>query len=528
MQGDRALQALVEWAGKKMKNWWETQQQITKPIGTAEFFDSKINRLFNVKMIWDRKHKCHRSFTNYQIPEYLKNVIQFVDGISNRAPPMKYTNPKIRPYSERDVQNQWVQDQWDNKFHNPIIPDKGVIGLEVLQYLYNIPQSLIDTNNVTIAAIEFQAPGFYQSDLTLYQRMNNLTARNISNDHIIDIHPYSVDVESSLDVQMISNANNSQMFYWNYFKGWMFGFSVEFINYTLTYPNDYPSIISISYGWAEADQCDAAVCINETVMQYVNRSDVEFMKIAVIGVSVLVSSGDAGAPGRTNEACQDINPIYPGSSPYVTSVGATFVGVDPYYDCADNYVFGTQLCKDYRCISGSSEYPTYYNYTGWTTGGGFELYSKERPVWQNSSVNEYLKRNAKRIPPFFNFNQYGRGYPDVSAVGHNCGTFIQGQLNYVDGTSCSSPVWASMIAMLNNYQIQRGKPVLGFLNPMLYFIYEKDSYAFNDITVGTNAGTESQDCIPSAGFVASKGWDPASGLGTPNIKRIVDVLDKYT
>ena len=52
MQGDLALQALVEWAGKKMKNWWETQQQITKPIGTAEFFDSKINRLFKVQ-IWN-------------------------------------------------------------------------------------------------------------------------------------------------------------------------------------------------------------------------------------------------------------------------------------------------------------------------------------------------------------------------------------------------------------------------------------------------------------------------------------------
>ena len=51
MQENVALQALMKWAGKKMKNWWETGQQTTKPIGTAEFFDSKINRLFKVQ-IW--------------------------------------------------------------------------------------------------------------------------------------------------------------------------------------------------------------------------------------------------------------------------------------------------------------------------------------------------------------------------------------------------------------------------------------------------------------------------------------------
>ena len=60
-----------------------------------------------------------------------------------------------------------------------------------------------------------------------------------------------------------------------------------------------------------------------TSEQYVQRSNTEFLKIAARGVSIIVASGDAGSPGRTGEGCQNgINAVFPGSSPWVTSVGA--------------------------------------------------------------------------------------------------------------------------------------------------------------------------------------------------------------
>ena len=74
------------------------------------------------------------------------------------------------------------------------------------------------------------------------------------------------------------------------------------------------------------------------------------MKIGMRGVTITVSSGDAGAPGRTNEDCgsddpdpniKKVNPVFPGSSPWVTSVGGTFIVEDNSTRNWDTY-----LCKN--------------------------------------------------------------------------------------------------------------------------------------------------------------------------------------
>jgi len=77
--------------------------------------------------------------------------------------------------------------------------------------------------------------------------------------------------------------------------------------------------------------------------------------------------------------------------------------------------------------------------------------------------------------------------------------------NPVGGTSASTPVIASIIALINDELLAAGKPTLGFLNPWLYA--NKD--AFTDVTSGSNPGCGTD------GFEALSGWDPATGLGTP-------------
>jgi subtilase family serine protease len=57
------------------------------------------------------------------------------------------------------------------------------------------------------------------------------------------------------------------------------------------------------------------------------------------------------------------------------------------------------------------------------------------------------------------------------------------QVNLVDGTSCASPIFASMIALVNDRLLAAGKPVLGFLNPFLYSTTGRAS--FTDVTSGT-------------------------------------------
>jgi tripeptidyl-peptidase-1 len=57
----------------------------------------------------------------------------------------------------------------------------------------------------------------------------------------------------------------------------------------------------------------------------------------------------------------------------------------------------------------------------------------------------------------------------------------------------------------------QARKLLGFINPVLYAHPE----ILNDITNGTNPGCGTE------GFKAVKGWDPASGLGTPNYGKML-------
>jgi tripeptidyl-peptidase-1 len=76
------------------------------------------------------------------------------------------------------------------------------------------------------------------------------------------------------------------------------------------------------------------------------------------------------------------------------------------------------------------------------------------------------------------------------------------------GTSCSSPGFASVIALINDRLVAQGAPVLGFLNPWLY----ANAAALADITIGHNSGDACENTTFS-GFDASAGWDPLSKWG---------------
>ena len=85
----------------------------------------------------------------------------------------------------------------------------------------------------------------------------------------------------------------------------------------------------------------------------------------------------------------------------------------------------------------------------------------------------------------------------------------------VSGTSASCPTFAGMIAVINDMRAAQGKPTLGFLNPALYAAPS----ALNDITKGTNDYGKK-----TGGFTATKGWDPVTGLGTPDFQKLKDAL----
>ena len=82
------------------------------------------------------------------------------------------------------------------------------------------------------------------------------------------------------------------------------------------------------------------------------------------------------------------------------------------------------------------------------------------------------------------------------------------------GTSAAAPIFASVVNLINEERIKVGKGPVGFVNPVLYANPE----VLNDITNGSNPGCGTD------GFSASKGWDPLTGLGTPNYMKMLDLF----
>lgn len=137
-----------------------------------------------------------------------------------------------------------------------------------------------------------------------------------------------------------------------------------------------------------------------------------------------------------------------------------------------------------------------------SSGGFSNVFS--RPTYQESAVTAYLTalgdtNNGK-------FNRTSRAFPDVSAVGIDLAVAFQNQFFTVDGTSCSTPIFASLIALINDNLTASGAPPLGFLNPFLY----ANPQAFTDITMGSNPGCN------TSGFPALAGWDPVSNRLSAN------------
>ncbi|CAF0856154.1 unnamed protein product [Adineta steineri] len=255
-------------------------------------------------------------------------------------------------------------------------------------------------------------------------------------------------------------------------------------NYTATY------VISTSYGYNEAD----------LTFLYENRQCNEYAKLGMMGVTILYSSGDYGVAGNegycllTNGAetnsttAPRFNPSFPGTCPYITSVGAT------------------QINGNVNNPESACEQVIY-------SGGGFSN-RFAIPTYQKTAVQNYFKNHK----PSYTAQQYNnsettRGFPDVSANGANYLIYDDGTPQLVYGTSASSPVFASVIALIVDSRLAAGKGPIGFINPALY----NNSIILNDITSGTNQGCNTN------GFSAVSGWDPVTGLGTPNFVK----MEKY-
>ncbi|KAF2664742.1 subtilisin-like protein [Microthyrium microscopicum] len=256
------------------------------------------------------------------------------------------------------------------------------------------------------------------------------------------------------------------------------------------------NVISISYGEAEADLPD----------NYIKRQCNEWMKLALQGHSVFISSGDYGVASYPGDSDSPIGCLGEGENiynpstpicPYITSVGATRL-----------YPGQTVLDPESVMQVDLPSAPLF------STGGGFSNVFT-RPGYQNRALDYYFDTATPSFPSYGDgdnigadggiYNRDGRGYPDVSANGASLGITVGGGHYHEYGTSLAAPLWAAIITLVNEARFTVGKGPVGFVNPVLYTFPQ----VFTDIKNGSNPGCHSE------GFKAVPGWDPVSGLGTP-------------
>ena len=340
-----------------------------------------------------------------------------------------------------------------------------------------------------------------------------------------------VSEEAQLDIQYTSGLGNGvQNWVWNA-EHWMFAFCTDLQNVSSAAAR--PAVISMSYAWNEAQQCGGvtgAECqeIGVDSEKYVARTNQEFAKVGLLGITMLSASGDSGCHGRTEGICvfqKGMKPDYPASSPYVTSVGGTMLHGGTVATVGDPVcTAGGSLAG--QCAAGGTEVVSSTGPAGGriSSGGGFANFSP-MPTYQQALVGAYLANDT--VMQFAGgrgtlFNAKGRGYPDIAALAHKFYIVMDGHDGEVDGTSAASPTVAGLVGLINTQRQQAGKPAVGFFNPMLYAVHNATGgAAFQDITEGNNACTE-QGCWCKTGFMAAPGWDAATGLGTPNVGKMLE------
>src|SRR5262249_53542607 len=220
-----------------------------------------------------------------------------------------------------------------------------------------------------------------------------------------------------------------------------------------------PSVLSISWGGPESTWTSAA-------MQQMNQA---LQAAAAQGITVLVAAGDEGVTGGVNDGQAHVS--FPTSSPWVLAIG------------------GTRITVSQGAIASEVVWNDGVNATGGGVSNIFPL-----PTWQ-LAVHVPTRRDGHT----------GRGIPDVAANASPTSgyrIYLYGQTTVVGGTAAATPLWAGLIALINQ-GVGRN---IGYINPVLYSKIGPAG-VLRSITEGNNSTKSVQGCS------AGSGWNPCTGWG---------------
>jgi kumamolisin len=245
-----------------------------------------------------------------------------------------------------------------------------------------------------------------------------------------------------------------------------------------------PDMLSISDGDCEDTFTPGQLMLGQRMLT----------QAAALGITTLAASGDLGFQG-----CFFGKPgvMFPGSSPFTTSVGGTHLTLTAGDQIADQIVWST------FGISGQS------NGTG---AGPSALWS--RPGFQVApGIGPQLQRGkpARLTPDLAAMASFTPGFADYDKQDQGWGAD--------GGTSAATPFTAAMVALVLEQERKAGRPPLGSLTPLLYELARGPDYLsiFYDVTRGTSSRRpRSAIGKTPAGGAAQPGYDLATGLGSLN------------
>jgi kumamolisin len=442
-------------------------QRVVVLSGTA----GEVSAAFRVELVqYNSPRGAYRGRVGpVQVPADLAPAIEGIFGLDNR--------PQARPHIMLSRQGAAAEGSVATALS---ASGRSFLPPQIGEY-YNFPAQLNGAGQC-IGILEFGG-GYRESDLQTYFRNLNLpaprvTARSIDGVRNDPGKDPDVDGEVMLDIEVAASlAPGAEIVvYFAPFteKGWVDALT------TVVHDNQRPSVLSISWGFTEGQDIWTSQAI-----QAVNQA---FQAAALMGITVCCASGDDGSEDQLPDGRAHVD--FPASSPYVLACGGTSLRL-----------VGDQIAGETVWNSGSREAG------GGATGGGISEMNA-LPSWQQGIV-----------PPSVNPDHHvGRGVPDVAgdADGRSGYTIlVDGHtLGGVGGTSAVAPLWAGLIARVNQ---QLGKPV-GFINPLLYGGIGNQG-VFHDITTGNNDPTGK-----IGGYAARAGWDPCTGWGSPDGTRLVQAL----
>lgn len=395
---------------------------------------------------------------DYTVPDFVRAVHAVSD-----LPPRLHGGPRIA------ASNNSVSPAVINSFYNV---DDNTGGAAVSQGVFE-------------TALQFYSPADLESFQAAFE-LPSETVAVVSGGHVNDaICTKSVNncLEANLDVQYMMGISQitPMTYYWVRSQTPYVDFAAYVADLNETF------VGSLSWGSIESETADDVL----------EAFDTEVVKASLSGSTFFVSSGDDGVANAAATSAADCAyvPSYPATSPYVTSVGATY---------ADDY--STPGVGEVVCQSDVGNAII-------TSGGGFSTYYAP-PNFTKTAIAGYFELTD----PLPGYNATGRAYPDLSLTGNAYEVVIGGEHILVSGTSCSSPTVAGMTSLVNARRAEAGAGGVGWINPSIY----ANPGAFNDITSGNNSCTEAFCC--AIGFEAVPGWDPATGFGSVDYAKFLAFL----